>query len=292
MKLGVVGIKGAWSSERLVDAVERQTGFRLLIDIEKVRLDLPSGSAWYGDVDLATLDGLLIKKIGVTYSPHLLDRLEMLRLLENRGLNIFSSASKILGVLNRLSCTVTLQSAGIPMPPTTITEDVGQAVLAVQNYGQAVFKPLFSTKARGMCLIEDSARALEQVETFRRDNPLMYIQQRIDLGDHDLGIVFLGGRYLTTYGRCKQSDTWNTTTASGGKYKAYDPPEEIIELAHKAQAPFGLDFTCVDVALTPNGPMVFEVSAFGGFRGLLDARDIDAAKKYVAYAMDQLKRHE
>ena len=59
----------------------------------------------------------------------------------------------------------------------------------------------------------------------------------------------------------------------------------MIALAQKAQALFGLDFTCVDVALTKAGPMVFEVSAFGGFRGIHTARGIDVADLYVAHVL-------
>jgi ribosomal protein S6--L-glutamate ligase len=44
----------------------------------------------------------------------------------------------------------------------------------------------------------------------------------------------------------------------------------------------------VDVALTKDGPYVFEVSAFGGFRGLFQARGIDAAAMYADYAMGRV----
>ena len=46
--------------------------------------------------------------------------------------------------------------------------------------------------------------------------------------------------------------------------------------------------TCVDVAETDDGPMVFEVSAFGGFRGLKEANSIDAAGLYVDYVLDRV----
>lgn len=290
MKIGVVGVKDGWSSKALADAVAQATGYGLLIDMAHVRLDMPSGKAWFEDTDLSTLDAIIIKKIGKAYSPQLLDRLEMLRLLEERGMPIFSSPAKILGVLNRISCTVTLQAGNIPMPLTSVTEDVDMAVEAVDTYGQAVFKPLFSTKAKGMCVIKQGEACREEVLKFQQTNPLMYIQQKIDLGEQDLGIVFLGGKYLSTYARCRGEGTWNTTIASGGRYKAFDPDPKIIELARKAQALFGLDFTCVDVALTPQGPMVFEVSAFGGFRGLSEASSIDAAKEYATYVINTLSK--
>ena len=290
MKIGVIGTRGGWSSEKLADTVAEKTGTeRVLISMEDVRLDLPSGTAYYNGVTLNDFDALIIKKIGARYSPDLLDRLEVLRYLAERGLKIFSSPYSILRALDRLSCTLSLQLGGIPMPPTTITESVDQALTALSGYGQAVFKPLYTSKARGMFVLDDGPDARRAIEEYRAENPIMYIQKTIDLGDLDLGIAFLGGEYLTTYARCKTNGAWNTTTVSGGKYRPYEPDPEIIELARRAQEPFNLDFTCVDVAITDDGPYVFEVSVFGGFRGIQETSGLDAAAMYVDYVMGRIK---
>ncbi|WP_432735101.1 GAK system ATP-grasp enzyme [Maridesulfovibrio sp. FT414] len=290
MKIGVIGIKGAWSSQQLAEAVTAKTGRETKIfEMQDVRLDLPSGRAMVEGEDLASYDAVIIKKIGREYSPDLLDRLEMLRMLEGRGVKFFSSPYSILRVLDRLTCTISLQLGDIPMPPTTITEDVDHALAALEEYGEAVFKPLYSTKARGMIVLKHGPEARRAVEEYCREYRTMYIQKTIDLNGSDMGIVFLGGRYLTTYARCKTTDSWNTTTVNGGKYAPIDPPQEIIDLAQKAQAIFNLDFTCVDVAITEDGPYIFEVSAFGGFRGLRDARGIDAAAEYVDYVISKVE---
>ncbi len=287
-KIGVVGTPGGWSSEWLADVAEKRTGHRLLIDLEKVSLDLGDGTLWFEDVALNDLDALILKKAGARYSPALLDRLELLRAMNERGLPMFSKPYSILRVLDRLSCTVTLANGGISMPPTTITEDVDAALRTVERYGESVFKPLYSTKARGMMVVSAGPEARIQVERFHRDFGIMYIQQKLDIGDQDLGVVFLGGEYLTTYARCKTGDSWNTTTRSGGKYQAHQPSEETVALARKAQALFDLDFTCVDVAETAGGPLVFEVSAFGGFRGIQTASNMDAAELYVDYVLQKI----
>jgi len=289
-RIGVVGTEGGWSSERLADEVARQTGYRLLVDISRVKLDLQAGKVFLGDIDLTGLDALMVKKIGARYSPDLLDRLEILRFLSGRGLPIFSPPESIMRVLDRLSCTVTLRLNNIPMPPTVITEDEDIAVEAVRGFGQAVFKPLFTSKARGMSLISDREDVRDKVRRFHSNNPIMYIQQRIELQGKDLGLAFLGGEYLTTYARYNRGVSWNTSTASGGRYEAYTPSKESIELARRAQALFDLDFTSVDVVESRSGSMVFEVSAFGGFRGLLEAQGIDAAKLYTEYVLDKLGR--
>ena len=289
-KIGVIGTPGKWSTEALADAIEARTGFRQVIDMARVTLDLEAGTLLCDGVDLCALDGLVIKKVAETYSAHALDRLEMLRVAEAKGVKIFSPATAILRLMDRLACTVTLNAAGAPMPPTTITEDETAARAALARYGAAVFKPLFSTKARGMVLLEaDAPDAEAQIAAFKAENPVMYIQKKADLSGHDLGMVFLGGEYICTYARVSQTDSWNTTIHSGGKYAPYEPDAELIELGRRAQAPFGLTFTTVDIALTPDGPIVFEVSAFGGYRGAQEGCGIDAAALVAEHVLEQVR---
>ena len=291
VRIGVVGIPGKWSTETLADAVEARTGYRRVIDMAEVTLDLQGRRLLQRDLDLCTLDGLLVKKISASYSPATLDRLELLRVAEAAGVRVFSPAERMLRLIDRLACTVTLRNAGIPMPETRVTEDPEAALAAVRAFGSAVFKPLYSTKARGMCVIgteEGETAARDAIRRFQADNPVMYIQRRIELPGRDMGMVFLGGDYLGSYARVSQGDAWNTTIHSGGRYAACDPSPELVELARRAQAPFGMDFTTVDVAESEQGPVVFEVSAFGGFRGALEGAGVDAAARYVDYALERL----
>jgi ribosomal protein S6--L-glutamate ligase len=247
-----------------------------------------------GGVDLHDFDAVIMKKIGAGYRPEYGDRLDILRFLQESGVPIYSDPMRIARVIDRLSCTVTLAAHDIPMAPTVITEDVAEAVDAVQRFGRVVAKPLFTSKARGMRIIEAGRGALSEIEAFKGDgNPVMYIQKMLVLPGHDLGVVFLGGEYLTTYARSGPEGSWSTAVVGAGvgekgSYTPYDPSVEIVELARRAQEPFGLAFTCVDVAETEIGPVVWEVSAFGGFRGLWEARGIDAAELYVRFVLERI----
>ena len=290
-RIGIIGIPGKWSTETLADAVEKQTGFRLVVDMADISLDLEKNVLVSGAVNLCELDGIIVKKISAVYSPTTLDRLELLRVAERAGVRVFSPALSMLRLIDRLSCTVTLRNAGIPMPETRVTENITVAMDTVRDFGSAVFKPLYSTKARGMTIIDadqDAVNMERAVRGFSADNQMMYIQRKINLPGRDLGMVFLAGSYLGTYARVPQGDAWNTTIHSGGRYAAHTPTDDVIELAHRAQALFNMDFTTVDVAETDTGPIVFEVSAFGGFQGAKDGIGIDAAALYVEHAMKEL----
>ena len=275
----------------MADAVESHTGLRLIIDMQAVSLDLASQTLIYEGQDICEFDALIIKKIAGEYSPATLDRLELLRVAEAKGVRVFSGAEKILRLIDRLSCSVSLRNAGIPMPETVVTEDIETACRTVGNYGEAVFKPLYSTKARGMCVIkaaDGEAQVRKAIRKFQNENQMMYIQKKKDLNGQDFGMVFLGGEYLGSYARVTGGDSWNTTIHHGGKYMPYEATPELIELGYRAQLPFKMDFTTVDVAITEEGPVIFEVSAFGGFRGAKEGIGIDAAGRYADYVMERL----
>jgi ribosomal protein S6--L-glutamate ligase len=199
----------------------------------------------------------------------------------------------MLRIADRLACTIGLRAANVPMPPTIITEDARSAAAAVRKFGTAVLKPLFSTKARGMRLLDaaDEEALVTSLEEFRAEgNPIFYIQKKIEIPGHDLGVVFIGKEYVGTYARHRAAGAWNTTTASGGRYAAYEPSREVLAVAERAAKAFGLDFTGVDVVETSEGPMCFEVSAFGGFRGLREAHGMDPAVRYAEHVLSVLDR--
>ena len=290
LRIGVVGLPQSWSTEILADAFETRTGYRLIVDMGKVALDLARGKADIGGVNLCRLDGLVVKKVTSEYSPDTLDRIELLRFVEGAGVRVFSPAASIGRLIDRLSCTVTLRNAGIPMPPTVITEDIGRATRAVKSFGTAILKPLYSTKARGMEVID--TRTENDIEgrlrRFQESNRVLYVQKKIDVPGQDLGIAFLGGEHVGTYARVIGEGAWNTTIFSGGRYAPHTASASTIEIARSAQAPFGLDFTTVDVVETADGPVVFEVSAFGGFSGLKASAGINAAELYADYVIKTL----
>ncbi|MFP4472670.1 MAG: GAK system ATP-grasp enzyme [Candidatus Omnitrophota bacterium] len=288
-RVGVIGVEEKWSCARLADAFAERTGFRLLVDLTDVSLDTGTGVILCGDVDIGELDALVIKKIGPVYSPEILDRLNLLRYLERGGLPVFSSPRSIAGMVNRLHCTTELLLAGIPLPETVITEKISIAADAVRRYRKAVLKPLYTSKARGMVVVADSPSLEDSISRYQQDgNPVIYVQKFLKHSGRDLGLVFLGGRYLGAYARVQGSESWNTTTASGGKYEAAQVPDDLVGLAHRAQECMDLDYTSVDLVETAEGPKIFEVSAFGGFKGLWETQRIDAAGLYADYVLERI----
>jgi len=291
LRVGVIGVAGGWSSEALADAIAERTDYRLLVDMDEVVFDIQAGRVMFGEVDLCSLDGLIVKKVGETYGPDMLDRLETLRYVADSGVRLFSRPQSMLRLLDRLACTVTLKLAGVPIPPTMVTESSAHAADIVRQFGTAVLKPLYSTKARGMVVLTgDDDRLEARIRDYQGEgNPVLYVQKKLRLPGRDYGVVFLGGRHLGTYARVGAGDSWNTTIHSGGTYEAHDPAGDLVDLARRAQEPFDLDFTTVDVAESDQGLVVFEVSAFGGFRGSREGLGLDVPTLYAEFVIERLR---
>lgn len=289
--VGVVGLPEGWSTMRLQQALAQRGATAPIIDPRRLELDLERGVVRHLGQNLAEMDGLALKKLGASYSPHLLDRLEMLRFLAEGGLPIFSAPARVGPMIDRLGCTLLLRQNDIPMPPTVVTEDAAVALEALERLGPCVLKPLYTSKARGMIVLEPGNGCATALAAFREQgHRFFYLQQMVRPGGRDLGLVFLGGQYVASYARAARFEPLHgRPQPGGGKYLACDPGPEVIALAARAQAPFGLDFTCVDVAETADGPVVFEVSAFGGFRGLLESQGVDAAGLYADYILEKLR---
>jgi ribosomal protein S6--L-glutamate ligase len=288
LKIGVIGVPGKWSTEVLADRLEARTGFRAVMDMNDVELHLDTNKIYCDGFDLTELDGLIVKKISQVYAPSTEDRIHILSHLESLGVPVFSPTESMGKLINRLSGTLALQQGNIPMPKTRVTESVDLAFNVVREFGSAILKPLYSTKARGMVFLreEDSDESVRtQLEEYKNTQSLFYIQQALNLNGRDLGMVFVGGEYFCTYARVADSDAWNTTIHSGGRYELFEPDADLIELGRRAQACFDMSFTTVDIALTDQGPVVFEVSAFGGFKGALDGCNLDAAEAYTNYVL-------
>lgn len=291
-RVAIIGTPGKWSTDVLADHLEARTGFRCVVDMAEVVMELETGQLRYGDLLLNDLDGVIIKKVSETYSPAADDRVRMLGTLEADGVRCFSRPAEISRLINRLEGTAALASGGIRLPATRVTENTEAALVALKEFGKAILKPLYSTKARGMVVLDathDEAINRRELEAFKDRYGLFYLQQFVHLGGQDLGMVFIGGEYVCTYARVSADNTWNTTIHSGGKYQAYDASPELIDLGRRAQACFGLSFTTVDIALTDEGPVVFEVSAFGGFSGALKGCGLDAAAILSDYVLAELQ---
>lgn len=276
-KIAIIGKPGAWSTEHLSKKLAFKNFEVSIFDAKEIHFDSELNQTSVSGVSLDSFDAIIIKKLG-DYQPEIIDRLNLLQLAESCGVRFYSSPSELLKMISRISCTTALLSHEVPMPNTFIGESAHQALEWLRNKKKVVFKPNFSTKAKGMQVLSSSKVSLEDLTTLKKQFGFLYLQEKLDIGDRDFGLAFIGDKFIGAYARVASKSSWNTTTKDGGHYAACELNDEIISVAQKAKSAFNLDFCSVDIAIVDDKPLVFEVSAFGGFNGLLKGANIDAAE--------------
>ncbi len=291
VNLGVVGVPGGWSTERLARALRSAGAQAQVLDLKRCGVRLPGRQLYQQGQPVEGLDAIVVKKIGDTADGWIVqERINLLRHVAAGGIPVISDPERLEAAVNRYRMTVELTRAGLPVPETVVTEDTAEAVAAVERFGKAVLKPLFTSKGRGMRRLEPGSDLPSVLERHRLDGlGPFYVQRFIKHPGRDLGVAVLDGRYLGAYWRVAGQGQWMTTILSGGRYEAADPPIEAIDIAVRAANHFRLVFTGVDLMETPEGGfVVLEVSAFGGFRGLLNACGIDAAPQLAQTLLHHL----
>jgi tetrahydromethanopterin:alpha-L-glutamate ligase len=278
--IAVVGQPGAWSTERLASALRAAGADAIVVDLAACALRLPEPGVWHQGRRL-DVEAAVVKKIGDTAGGWAVrERLHILRHLEASGVPVWSAPDRLEIAVDRYRMTVELVRAGLPVPETVITEDLGEAAATVERFGAAVLKPLFTSKGRGMLRLDAAVDVPRILERHRAENAdPFYLQRFVKHPGRDLGVAVLDGRCLGAYWRIAGDGQWMTTVLSGGRYAPADPPAEALALAERAAQHFGLLFTGVDLIEGDEGFTVLEVSAFGGFRGLLDGCGVDAAPR-------------
>jgi ribosomal protein S6--L-glutamate ligase len=290
LRIAVAGVPGAWSTERLRDALAAGGADAIVIDIAACAVDLSAGTVLFEGLDLGTLDAVVVKKLGVTTDPLMPSRVQVLHQLEHRGVRVFSRARAIADVNDRYRMTQRLGQSGIPIPRTVVAESVWAADLVIREWGRVVVKPLFTSKGRGMLLLHAGKPYRLALRRWQRTWRMpFYLQEFVPHAGRDIGAVVLNGRVLGAYYRVAGRGAWMTTTAAGGSYEACEVTPEMARLAVRAADVFGLEFTGVDLVETPGGYLVYEVSAFGGFAGLWRSQGVDAAKAYAEYVVHALR---
>jgi ribosomal protein S6--L-glutamate ligase len=278
--IGVVGIPGADSTEGLAAAFRARGTDAVVLPAEKLAHDVAAGAVRCGAVDLQDLSGVAVKKLGDASSPLAVVRATILRAAADDGLPVFSAPESIALAVDRCTMTQRLGAAGIPLPETLVTEDPEAAAAFVRRVGRALQKPRFTSKGRGMRVVEDGPDLARTLDEIAADGLPFYLQRFLADVERDIGVAICDGQVIGAYYRVRGGHAWSTTTRDGGRYEPCPVDPQLERLSLRANSVFGLTFTTVDVVRHDGRSWVYEVSAFGGFHGLTVC-GVDAAGRFA-----------
>lgn len=290
MKIGIISGGEGWHVEKLVAAFQNRGAevetyrFTALTAREGHRRGL-----YCRERVLDECDALLVRTVPGGSLEQIIFRMDALHCLEQRGVYLVNPPGVIEKTVDKYYTSSLLAAAGLPTPPTVVTESFSEAMAAFAQLGEdVVVKPLFGSLGRGMVRVTDPDTAHRVFRALELGRYVYYLQRFIPHDNQDLRVFVLGGRVVGAM--LRRGDSWKTNIARGARPQSVTLQPEEEELALKAARVLGACYAGVDLLRSREGELyVLEVNGIPGWQGLQEVCPRNIAGEIADYVLKELK---
>lgn len=207
--------------------------------------------------------------------------LAFVKQLKFHGARLVNEYQAIVRAKNKLRTTQILTNEGLAVPQTLVLSSPHFVDVAAEQLGgfPLVMKDPYGTYGKGVVLVEslNSARSVLHALMGYYPKPVLMQEFVKESKGKDARIFVVGGEVVAAMQRQALEGDFRSNMELGGEALPYEPSAEEVELAKKAAAALDLEIAGVDVIQSKNGPLVLEVNANPGFKGLEATTGIDVA---------------
>ncbi|MEI6239619.1 MAG: RimK family alpha-L-glutamate ligase [Planctomycetia bacterium] len=283
MRVAVLGAATGWHVGRLVDAL-RAGGHEstvvgwheLATDIGVVERHMPEA------VDRA--DVIVVRGMPVGTLEDVIFRMDLLGRLA-RGRRVVNAPRALEVAIDKYLTLTRLRDAGIPVPRTIVAQNEAGIVAAWQAFGEvAVVKPLFGSQGRGIERVVSRQELGPWLGAARAAEPpgaVCYLQEFIPHHGWDARVFVIGDQTFAM--RRVSTGDWRINVSRGARPEPWTAPADWEDLAIRSARAVGAEIAGVDLLPANPGPLVVEVNAVPGWRGLESALGRNIAAEIVAY---------
>ncbi|MEM3696879.1 MAG: RimK family alpha-L-glutamate ligase [Candidatus Bathyarchaeia archaeon] len=292
MKIGIVTRnKNSWSSSQLRQALTKRKiphtcfsfpqltariGYKPYLKVGNIRL-------------LEDLDALIIRPIGRGSLEEIVFRMDMLYRLQRLGFYVINPPEAIEHCVDKYDILAILEENGIPVPRTTVTENVDEALKAFNELGgDVVIKPLFGSRGIGSTRVKDAEIASTIFRNITFYHGVIYVQEFIHHGFSDIRAFVVGDRVIAAMRRV--ANNWKTNYSQGAKPEPITLDKAMEDLAVKSAKLIDCKIAGVDILESPKGPLVVEVNSQPGWRGLQSVAKVNIADEIVDFVLSEIKK--
>jgi len=280
------------NNEQLYQACKRLVGKPILARIMDMSAYVgPDGSRfWHGDKELGHIDLCFLRSFGSGSFEQVTKRVSMMEHLEQSGAFVVNSTQAFRRARDKYATMYALARAGLPIPPTYITEMAHWAYRASKGFKQVVYKPVTGSLGFGSMKFENTDLAFNAYTTLERMGQPLYIQEYLEKLGRDIRAFVLGERVIASIYRVAQPTEWKTNVAQGAQAKPIQLSPKLEKLPIKAAKALGLLYAGVDILEEGKKAVVLEVNGSPSWQGLQKATGVDVAEELVQYMIDYMKR--
>lgn len=287
-RIAIVTEEPGWHGDELRRVLAARGVEPRFLSLRACRLDLTGDgpSVVLPGFEHALPDGVLVRDVPGGTLEQVVLRLDVLHASRELGVRVYNDARVIERTVDKALTSFLLHRAGLPSPPTCVTEssDDARAFLAAETAAghEVVAKPLFGSLGVGLIRL---GAGMELPEGAGRGG-VWYLQRYVetgagDRGWRDLRVLVVGGTAVAAM--LRHGETWVSNVAQGARCEPLVGDSEVERLSVSAAAAVGADYAGVDLVRDRAGCLqVLEVNGIPAWRGLQGTTPVDLAERVVA----------
>ncbi len=281
MKVCIIGSEDSWHGGRLLAALNRYGVLTQTVSPGRLRAQI-GGSPAVGSlgVPMDDADFVLVRDIPIGSLEQIIFRMDALHVLEAMGVRVVNPPRSIERAVDKYLTSKLLELHGVSTPATIVTESMDEALECVQQWGQAIIKPLFGGGGKGMVRVEGIEVASRVFRALQLGRYVYYLQEYVDHGIEDIRSFIIDGRVVAAM--IRRGSSWKTNVTQGATPIPYVPDAEVVALSIQAAQAIGTFYAGVDLLRDVEGRLcVLEVNSMPGWRGLQQTTAVDIAQALV-----------
>jgi SSU ribosomal protein S6P modification protein len=269
------------------------TPVRIYVDMLEIRigrggLKIRQSVGRAAPVDVS-VPGAVLRHLGIFRDfEQFLYRVWAVKALEESGMYVMNPVLPWVVAGDKMAALMLLAKAGLPVPPTVVSENMFVGYRAVGEFGRAVVKQMRGAMGYGAFLVENPDVAFHIFSMLANINKPIYVQKFLEKGPGDYRVVVVGGRVIGA--EYRRAEGWKTNVAQGATPKPVKTTSEMEELAVRAVEVLRLDYGGVDIAETKEGYYILEVNPTMSWQGFKVATGINPAEHIIDYLLQKVKK--
>lgn len=286
MNIAILSVSlNVFSTQRIMQEAQKLGHYVELIDHTKCSVKLGEGKPriHLGEEDVTNEFDAIIPRIGAKVTKHgsaIVKQFEMN--------NVFSTA-RSLGITRARNKVRTLQimaRKNIPIPETVFSINPDNIEEQIQLLGgpPVIIKLQEGTHGLGVILAESKKSAKSIIDTFYKMDTSILLQRYIEEADgEDIRIIVVGNKVIASMKRKSEIGEFRSNVHRGGDTEAIRPTSQEQYIALNACKYLGLGVAGVDLMRSKSGPVLIEVNASPGLKGIEGATGINVAKNIIQF---------
>ena len=293
MDIGLLSVSmNLYSTKRIAEEAENLGHYIELIDHTKCSVKLGSSKpmVYYLNEDVTNAFDAIIPRIGAKVTKH---GVAIVKQFEMNGVFSTARSLSISRARNKVRTLQILSRKHIPIPETlfSINPDDIEEQIELLGGPPVIIKLQEGTQGLGVILAETKKSAKSIIDTFYKMDTSILIQKYIEESNgEDIRIFVVGHKIVASMKRSSAVGEFRSNVHRGGFTEAVKPTAKEQYIALNATKYLGLGVAGVDIIRSNKGPLLIEVNASPGLRGIEAATGVNIAKEIILFVEKNVPR--